>query len=1535
MNKTLTLLAVVYLISLATTQTIFAQTSLSNDNFNDSSGTWTSGGNNAIWYDLDNIGEYSSAFTYSCTNLADNVFLLRDDNGAASSIISQTYDLSGYDSVAFEYDYAVFEMNNTSDDWFLEFSDNNGATWQTAKHYDRTQDYYSGHCGVWGSNSKEVVTLQSSDYTFNSTNKFRLRAQDVTNNLGFLFVDNIVVAGYANISLNDLFYEDFEDNTSSGNSNNFSGNDEISNIPWNAVKQGNVNRWQIEDGKWKGKRVRGASSLTTDPFSISGYQALQFEFDVEFQNLTGSQINKLRVFYTIDSGPEQLLVQYMAQNPSQIYTVNLPSTATGNNITLRIEMLHHGSSGNSNAVYKVDYIKLKGFTTPCTTPSVYNVTGDDLFICAGSSDTREIGLDNSETGVTYQLAKDGNNIGLTVAGTGSAINFGSYGDTGTFTVVATRTDGGCTAPMSGNVVITTIAAVTASFTTSATILDINETITFTNTSSNAISYSWDFGDSSAVSTATNPTHSYSAAGTYAVTLTATHSCGSDTETTTITVTNAPVDLFFENFSGYNDTSTPPITGTGTSTTNPTAGVVWTLDAPTSADEIRLHNDGGVGSNGHIHTKKVNGTATFETAPILVSGYTNLNFGLYIDKLEKLDAGDEIELGYNIDNQGYTALYTQTAYGVWTPSGNKVEDVTLEADITAIGNSIILYIKITHDNNWSEKFEWDDVKLTGILDCSGISNDITDATAAAGDTQAILGWSNPNANCTSIDEVMVIAKANSAVTNSPSGNGSAYTANAAFGSGTAFDGGSVVYKGAAEIVTVTGLTNGTTYYLTTFTREGTTWSSGVTVTVTPIESPYLFFEDFEDEANEAITGTDVNGIGWSATLNGHDADYFGVDTQNSNKLFRVDDLEDDREGIKWESNTINIAGKTDLELSAYLEFDETDSNDYLIVKVLVDGFFATTVASFEDDVDDQDGNKSWLLVDTSGNPITGNTLKIIIEFFHDSSEEYLVDNIRLTDGNYWLGDETDAITNTEKWSYKELPTATSNAKIASGAHLKLSNLDTTIKNVTVNGELTIEKDASLTTTADFKNSGTVNLNSDDNEFSSLLVEGTATGSISYNRWVNNYEAGTNGNDVISSPVTGESWMSVMSNNGATIYNNGTLWSFTPYNNGYANWGDFYTSSTSVDIITGKGYRVASPAGNSQTVKFTGELVNGAVTVQLSRIQTRWNVVGNPYATYIDLAKFIQVNQASLDEGYVLVLGYNGVNNTDGWAYYNLATALANNIKIAPGQGFYLAAKNNNSTVVFNPSMKTVSGSDDFLQNGARSTTVDMQKLRLNVNNASKTRHAELYFFNRDDVSNNFDLGYDALIKNDGDNFNLYSAPLDGTVNKLAIQTSHLDNMETRIIPVGVEAQAGQQLTFSIDNLTIADNITIWLEDRATGVWTELNSTSTYVLNTAEIISGIGRFYIHFENQETLNIQDINSNQIEIKAISGANIITVSGNLDRDSVLELYDVAGRKLLTQNLDSYKTMHRIDVEHLPVAAYIVNVHNDTQKTSKQIIIN
>jgi len=132
-----------------------------------------------------------------------------------------------------------------------------------------------------------------------------------------------------------------------------------------------------------------------------------------------------------------------------------------------------------------------------------------------------------------------------------------YNNAGTYTVTLIVTGPGGSDGETKTGYITVSEAPTAGFTGSPTSGEVPLTVNFTNQSSGATSYLWDFGDTQ-TSTATNPSHDYTAAGTYTVTLTATNSCGSDDEVKVdyITVTCTPP---VANFSGNPTSGDAPLT----------------------------------------------------------------------------------------------------------------------------------------------------------------------------------------------------------------------------------------------------------------------------------------------------------------------------------------------------------------------------------------------------------------------------------------------------------------------------------------------------------------------------------------------------------------------------------------------------------------------------------------------------------------------------------------------------------------------------------------------------------------------------------------------------------------------------------------------------------------------------------------------------------------------------------------------------------------------------------------------------------------
>lgn len=89
----------------------------------------------------------------------------------------------------------------------------------------------------------------------------------------------------------------------------------------------------------------------------------------------------------------------------------------------------------------------------CIQPTAFNVTGGGA-VCVGGSGTL-VGLSGSQTGISYQLKLNGNDVGSPVAGTGAALSFGTQTALGTYTVVAINSACSLTVTMNGNAVIAT------------------------------------------------------------------------------------------------------------------------------------------------------------------------------------------------------------------------------------------------------------------------------------------------------------------------------------------------------------------------------------------------------------------------------------------------------------------------------------------------------------------------------------------------------------------------------------------------------------------------------------------------------------------------------------------------------------------------------------------------------------------------------------------------------------------------------------------------------------------------------------------------------------------------------------------------------------------------------------------------------------------------------------------------------------------------------------------------------------------------
>lgn len=192
--------------------------------------------------------------------------------------------------------------------------------------------------------------------------------------------------------------------------------------------------------------------------------------------------------------------------------------------------------------------------------------------------------------------------------------------------------------------------------------------------------------------------------------------------------------------------------------------------------------------------------------------------------------------------------------VYNGSGTSVNLTNLTADTD-------YHFAIYEYNNSGTCYNLTELIGNIITDCVTPDN-AGNFAAACGNTATDLSWTN--GAC--FDEVLIVARASSAVSFTPTGNGSSYTANSTFGSGTNVGSNQyVVYKGTGTSININGLSNGTTYYFTAYTRKGTTWSSGVSDNCAPASGPCgtESFSSYPGTGSTYTSGsyTGDNGVSW--------------------------------------------------------------------------------------------------------------------------------------------------------------------------------------------------------------------------------------------------------------------------------------------------------------------------------------------------------------------------------------------------------------------------------------------------------------------------------------------------------------------------------------------------------------------------------------------------------------------------------------------------------------------------------------------------
>ena len=134
--------------------------------------------------------------------------------------------------------------------------------------------------------------------------------------------------------------------------------------------------------------------------------------------------------------------------------------------------------------------------------------------------------------------------------------------------------------------------------------------------------------------------------------------------------------------------------------------------------------------------------------------------------------------------------------------------------------------------------------------------------------------------------------------------------------------------------------------------------------------------------------------------------------------------------------------------------------------------------------------------------------------------------------------------------------------------------------------------------------------------------------------------------------------------------------------------YYTTNANTQLENGRGYLVSPSA--SGYVNMTGPMRTTSVAYELedgSGTYGNWNLVGNPYPSYINMTddadasnNFLTVNTSVLDASYQSVYAWDGTS----WDIYNQTTNSINHI--APGEGFFVYSVSGGGELTFRENMQ---------------------------------------------------------------------------------------------------------------------------------------------------------------------------------------------------------------------------------------------------------
>jgi hypothetical protein len=306
-------------------------------------------------------------------------------------------------------------------------------------------------------------------------------------------------------------------------------------------------------------------------------------------------------------------------------------------------------------------------------------------------------------------------------------------------------------------------------------------------------------------------------------------------------------------------------------------------------------------------------------------------------------------------------------------------------------------------------------------------------------------------------------------------------------------------------------------------------------------------------------------------------------------------------------------------------------------------------------------------------------------------------------------------------------------------------------------------------------------------------------------------------------------------------------------------------------------------------------------------------------------FFVVNDAVMDPSFKGLYLWDPT-ALSGTGDYVVVNNLEGDPNLASGQGFFIKAVASGGNVEFNQEMQVHQSTALF-----KLAQITWPNIRLTAKSSGLESTARIYF--NEGMSTGLDPYFDAGILKSASGLNIYSLLVSDNGVDFSIQALPGKLNDTYIIPIGVDALNGGEITFSATTLNLPQGYVVVLEDRLTKSFTDLKGTdSKYTATVAADSKVSGRFYLLTGASQVTGMTDLKKHELSVYRIG--QTVYIQGNVDNNALFSIYSTDGR-ILKQSRAVSEYLNNINITGLPQGIYLLNVRDKNQYKPVKFVVS